>query len=55
MICSLCDKLFSKEKRKLVVRGETFYVHPECLRRATKALLVAKKIIRIDDPSWRLL
>lgn len=55
MVCALCLKSFDKEKRKLIVHGETFYVHPKCLRCATKELLVAKKIIKPDDFSWRLL
>ena len=54
MVCELCNKPFDKEKRKLEVHGNTFYVHPECLRRATKKQLVAKKIIKPDDYSWRL-
>jgi hypothetical protein len=54
MVCELCDKPFDKEKRKLTVRGKTFYVHDICLRKATKRQLVAKKIIKKDDFCWRL-
>ena len=52
MVCVLCDKLITSEKRKLIIKAKEYSLHKVCLRKATQKQLIEKGLINPDDKAW---